>query len=350
MTRQRGIGLVELLVALAIGSVLIVGAVYVYSQSRSSYRTSDVVSRLQEDARYALSIIEPDVQLAGYYGFSNSPDDVKYIRNGSTASMVPSSQMQATSAALTGLGATFQACGNNFAVNVIATVEGSNDAYTLACPASGGGARPNTDTLTIRHAANRPLAGATNNRLQLLASRLSPTKQYLLSDGQLPATPALEPDTVQVRDLVVRSFYISRNSTGPARAGLPALRMKELRPGGFFESQVMPGVEDLQVQFGIDTGDYNNDGLIDPGLDADNNGIPDAPRGIATRYVNADALPAGFQVVAVRIWLMMRSSTFEAGFVDGRTYDYAGKSVTPNDGVRRMLVSRTIQLRNSRKL
>ena len=47
---------------------------------------------------------------------------------------------------------------------------------------------------------------------------------------------------------------------------------------------------------------------------------------------------------------MMRSSQFEAGFQDSRQYDYAGKSVTPNDGNRRMLVSRTIQLRNSRQL
>ena len=118
----------------------------------------------------------------------------------------------------------------------------------------------------------------------------------------------------------------------------------------FLDTEILPGVEDLQVQFGIDTGDYDNDGVIDPGLDADSNGIPDAPRGIATRYVDPDALPVGFQVVSVRIWLMMRSAQFEAGFVDGRTYDYAGKSVTPNDGNRRMLVSRTIQLRNARQL
>lgn len=352
MTRQRGIGLIELLVALAIGSVLIVGAVYVYSQSRSTYRVSDAVSRLQEDARYALSIIEPDLQLAGYYGFSNSPDDFKYISGGSTSTVVTASRMQAASAAVAGLPAGFQACGNNFAVDLVATVEGSNDAYTLGCAAdaAAGGAEANTDTLTIRRASRIAQAAATAGTLQLLVSRLSPTNQYVLSDGSLPVSPALDPDTVQVRDLIVRSYYISADSTAPARVGLPALRVKSLVGGAFTDEQVMPGVEDLQVQFGIDTGDYNNDGVIDTGLDVDGNGIPDAPRGIATRYVNADALPVGFQVVSVRIWLMMRSSQFEAGFVDGRTYDYAGKSVTPNDGSRRMLVSRTIQLRNSRQL
>ena len=352
MKRETGLGLIELLVALAIGSVLIVGAVYVYSQSRSTYRVSDAVSRLQEDARYAMSVIEPDLQLAGYYGFSNSPDDFKFISGGSTASSVSATRMMASRPAVTGLPASFQVCGNNFAVNLVATVEGSNDAYTLGCaPGTGsGGARPNTDTLTVRRSAVAPQAVATAGRLQLLVSRLSPTNQYVFSDGNLPASPALEPDTVQVRDLIVRSYYISRSSIAPTRAGLPALRVKQLAGGTFVDTQVMPGVEDLQVEFGIDTGDYDNDGVIDPGLDADGNGIPDAPRGIATRYVNADALPAGFQVVSVRVWLMMRSSQFEAGFTDGRTYNYAGKSVTPNDGNRRMLVSRTIQLRNSRQL
>lgn len=345
---QQGLGMIEMLVALAIGSVLIVGAVYVYSQSRTTYRLSDKVARLQEDARYALGVIEPDVQLAGYYGFTNSPDDFKFITGGSTTSPVTASRLQPDDAAVTGLAAGFQACGNNFAIDLVATVQGSDDSYTLACAAGGGGALPGTDTLTVRRASPTDLGAATANRLQLLVSRLSPTNQYIVADGGLPASPALDPENVQVRDLVVRTYYISRDSTEPDSEGLPALRVKELDGTGFTDTQVMPGVEDLQVQFGIDTGDYDNDGVIDPGLDADGNGIPDAPRGIATRYVDPEDVPAGFQVVAVRLWLLVRSSEFEAGFTDDRTYDYAGKSVTPNDGNRRMLVTKTLQLRNSR--
>ena len=154
MKRERGLGLIELLVALAIGSVLIVGAVYVYSQSRSTYRVSDTVARLQEDARYAMSVIEPELQLAGYYGFSNSPDDFKFITGGSTSTFMSATRMMASRPAVVGLPSSYQTCGNNFAVDLVATVEGSNDAYTLACaPLAGvGGARPNTDTLTVRRA------------------------------------------------------------------------------------------------------------------------------------------------------------------------------------------------------
>src|SRR5687768_11852024 len=39
--RARGLTLIELMVSLAIGSLLIIGAVTVYSQSRTTYRVSD---------------------------------------------------------------------------------------------------------------------------------------------------------------------------------------------------------------------------------------------------------------------------------------------------------------------
>jgi len=46
-----GFSLVEMLVALTIGSVLISGAVYIYSQSRKTFTVSDTVARLQDQAR-----------------------------------------------------------------------------------------------------------------------------------------------------------------------------------------------------------------------------------------------------------------------------------------------------------
>jgi type IV pilus assembly protein PilW len=354
MRRSKGLSMVELLVALTIGSILIAGAVYVYSQSRKTHTISDAVARLQENGRFVLSVIEPDIQLAGYYGFTNVPDDFKYIQGGSTASPVPAAKMQKASSAVTGIDAT-QTCGNNFAVNLIATVEGTNSAVPFACTALGGGYRAGTDGLTVRHASAPPADGLgtkVDKRLQLLVSRLSPSNQFVFADGTLPAAPALKKDLVQVRDLVVRSYYVAKDSTSPDTAGLPALRVKTLADGPAFtdaaDLEIMRGVEDFQVQFGIDTGDYNGDKAIDAGRDVDGNGIPDAPLGIATKYVNPDKLLPGFQVVAVRVWILLRAETPEQGFIDDKTYTYADKSVTPKDGYRRVLMSRTIQTRNAR--
>ena len=94
----------------------------------------------------------------------------------------------------------------------------------------------------------------------------------------------------------------------------------------------MPGVEDMQVQFGMDTGDYNNDGVIDTAL-RDGNNIPDALNGIATRYVNSNSRPAPsgrLQVDRhVRSGCWLRAEQPETGFVDNTNYVYADRNYTP---------------------
>ena len=83
------------------------------------------------------------------------------------------------------------------------------------------------------------------------------------------------PDTVEdeqreVRDMVVQAYYISTDSDG--RPGMPALRMKMLSSVGgapdFIDQEILRGVEDLQIQFGVDPGD-----------DLDGDGAPDDPGG-----------------------------------------------------------------------
>ena len=61
---QRGVSLIELMVAMTIGAVLIFGATQVYVNSRNAYGANEGVSRLQETARYAVSVIEPDVRMS----------------------------------------------------------------------------------------------------------------------------------------------------------------------------------------------------------------------------------------------------------------------------------------------
>ena len=98
---------------------------------------------------------------------------------------------------------------------------------------------------------------------------------------------------------------------------------------------------------------------MDPGDDLNNDGTPDDPggdgmadfvNGYAAMYVNADnAILSSAQVVAVRVWVRMRADNPEQGFVDGRTYKYADTNYKPNDNYRRVVMSRTIYLRNSRQ-
>jgi type IV pilus assembly protein PilW len=370
MTRLRktnaGLSLVELMVALALGSVLIAGAVYVYSQSRSTYRVSENIARLQEQGRYVISVIEPDLELAGFYGFTNSPDAVRLIRDGDAGMVIATASRMRQTPVLVGepqpsavdLPAGAHACGRNFAVDVLTTVQGSNDSFALgpspstACDAYGAGALERSDTLTVRHAdpqTTTPQAG----RIQVYASRFSSRSSHLLfADGRAPGV--IDADN-RIHNLVVRSYYVDKDSV--ENEGFPALRVKTLsqRSGNvaFDEDEVMPGVEDLQVQFGIDTGDYNRDGNIDAGVDINGDGIPETD-GRATRYVNPDFADINrYQVVSVRFWVRVRSNQREPDAVDNNEYKYADVTFRPTgeqQHYRRILMSRTVTLRNARTL
>lgn len=359
---QRGLSLIELLVALAIGSVLIVGAVYVFSRGRTTYAVNESVARLQENGRYVLSVLEPDIELAGYYGFTNSPDTIRFVSGASPGTVYAvAAQMRerpipaAAPVAVANLPAGAHDCGTNFAVDVLTPVQGSNDSFVLgpgagaACAPYGAGAVGTADTFTIRR-VETVTAAPDAGRLQLYASRLrSRSAQQLFVDGNAPGP--IDADN-EIRNLLVRAFYLSQDAVD--RPGLPSLCVKTLAGGAqFIDTEVMPGIEDLQVQFGIDTGDYDNDGVIDPAADANGDGIPESD-GRATRYVNPDF--AGLdraQVVAVRVWVRVRADRPEQGFEDNRRYEYADVDYTPagdDRRFRRVLMSRTISLKNARTL
>ena len=59
IVRSRGMTLIELMVAMTIGLFLTWGAFQVYIQSKSNYRAAEVMTRLQENARFALETLEP---------------------------------------------------------------------------------------------------------------------------------------------------------------------------------------------------------------------------------------------------------------------------------------------------
>jgi type IV pilus assembly protein PilW len=303
--RQHGLSLVELLVAMTIGLVLIGGAVYVYTQSRNSFGVNESVARLQETARYAMSVIEPDVRMGGFWGLMN---DSELVVGRAAVAEGASALVSHT-------------CGNNYAVDLFNSVEGTDADYTLTCeagPDASGTVVAETDTLTVRRASTNATAPAAN-RLQLWSSR---TLGRLFSDGTAPGP--LAPNG-QVNDILVNTYYVSQDSD--TQGGIPSLRRQQLVGLGYQDQEIVTGVEDLQVQIGVD---------------------PNGVIGEATRYVDPGAvLPVGAQAVSVRVWILVRAENAEVGFTDDRTYTLGNRVYQPNDGFRRVLITRTIQLRNS---
>lgn len=68
---QSGFSLIELMIALAIGSVLVVGLIQVFSASRAAYQLSQGIARNQENARFALDFLQRDIRMAGHTGCVN---------------------------------------------------------------------------------------------------------------------------------------------------------------------------------------------------------------------------------------------------------------------------------------
>lgn len=68
ISRTAGVSLIELMIALAIGTVLVLGLVQVFAASRAAYQMSEGLSRVQENARFAMDFVQRDLRMAGHYG------------------------------------------------------------------------------------------------------------------------------------------------------------------------------------------------------------------------------------------------------------------------------------------
>src|SRR5438876_6476035 len=348
--RAAGLTLVELMVAMTIGLVLIVGATQVYVDSSGAYRVNETTARLQENARYVLSVLEPDIRMSGYWGLTNHSDTI-------VGKALPTDAQSALG------GTAASTCGVNFPLLLGFPVQGTNDSYTATCAANSA-AMPNADTITVRRASTITVPPASaSGPLRICSTR---TSGVLVTD--ITGTFCQDVDT-RIYNLIVNLYYVDQSSSQP---GVPSLRRKALTagPGAAFQvlpdEELVPGVEDLQVQYGVDL-----------------TGGTGAASGAATEYLDAGAAltnlltspTAPAQIVAVRIWLLVRSDSPESGFVDDRIYEY-GESLTKNGttgdltnladntkayrpslsadnsftGVkhyRRLLVSKTIQVRNA---
>ena len=65
-SKQQGMTLIEIMIALAIGAFLLGGVIKIFLGSTQSYRMLENLSRLQENGRFAMDFIARDIRQAGY--------------------------------------------------------------------------------------------------------------------------------------------------------------------------------------------------------------------------------------------------------------------------------------------
>lgn len=67
-TNHRGFGLIEIMIALVLGLVLVLGIVQIFASARQTALVQDASAVLQENARYVLTRITQDLRMAGMFG------------------------------------------------------------------------------------------------------------------------------------------------------------------------------------------------------------------------------------------------------------------------------------------
>ncbi|MEO1574302.1 MAG: PilW family protein, partial [Pseudomonadota bacterium] len=157
-------------------------------------------------------------------------------------------------------------------------------------------------------------------------------KAEIFSGTALPGGFAAD---ARLNELHSVAYFVSNRSDTDDT--VPSLRRAFINTTGaqpaIATEEVIAGVEDLQIQYGVDlTGD-----------------------GSANSYLGADGVADPQTIVSVRVWLRLRTEDPELGFQDDRTWLYseeafnaANTGTQDDDAFRRTVVSKTIELRNRR--
>jgi len=319
---QTGLTLVELMVALAIGSFLVVGAVQIYNQSRHAFVINESIARVQETAQFAMDTIEADLRMASNWGRTSRALSVE--GRSLPGDLDPKTLIVAGQS---------DACGADWVLDLAVPVDGENNNFSLPCAAQGG-AQATSDLITVRRASALPQP-LEPGRFQIQSTRV---QGEVFSDGTVPTM--FSPADSATHNLAVNSYYVAQPNANNLIPNAPTLRRKTLiMLGGastILDQEVAPGVENLQIMLGIDVDEDNTvDRYVNVGDDIYN---PSKPG-----YV------PGARVITARIWMVVRGTSPEVGIQDARDYEPGDVDLgVYNDNFRRLQVSKTVLLRNSR--
>lgn len=329
---HRGFSLVELMVAIAIALIITGAVTLIFVGNKQSYTVQTQSARLQEAGRFAMEALIRDIRQAGYLGgFDPAAGSVE-------SALAPGP----CDAANWGLMATQRIYGLDD-TNNDGTATGN---YTNASciPASR---YYDGDVLIVRRVMSTELA----------ASDLVPNGIYFKTDlGKAALFAGTSPPTKDFADpsfiypFVSHAYYLDRGEKKSDRpcpdgsASKPVLslfRLKAASTGSLEREEVIRGVEDFQVQYGIDD---NGDGTVNRFIDAD---------AAAFAETDANGVATWQKIIAVRLWLLLRAACVEVGYTNQNEYELGSKkfSAPPdeeNRGYRRELFTATVMLRNPR--
>ena len=336
---MQGFSLIEMMLSMLIGSIILAGIFTIFTNTREAQRTMDQQLTMVSDARFAIELLTYDLRHASIYGGTNLSTLVECRSEDSSC-----------------------------ALEIVDDCRGGSWTHDLDLPVYS----PSTDAEIAAYTANA--ACPINNHLagtDLIEMRFVDTNPVVDADIAANVTyirsnyksgmlfvgailPTFSGDTLDsfTKNYLFnsRAYYISDYSD-TVGDGIPSLRRIELQAGAapvLVDQMLMSGVENLQVQFGVDT---NNDDEIDKYVNAESitaDSIYDADDDD-----RAAAKQAWSGIKAIKVWILVRAEQVEKNFdtssASGAGYDLGGFTIEDadlNDGYRRLLLSNVVRMRN----
>ena len=374
--RGRGFSLVELMVAMIISALLLLGLVQIFGASSAAYRSNMGVARTQEGSRFAMDFLSRDVRMAGYMGCVNDMSRFMSAQPAFYSHFLTAAQRNALNfnaanfglrfnVAIQGYEAANTAPGNvvdlgaitgawagapAFPVVLAPVPRAGSDIIVLRFFGSDGalvtGFNPNpgsgAPTVTIEPArAGLVTAGGLYalgdcniaSVFQATTAANATTGTFSVATSGLNQSGFLGQESlfgVNSMNLYRAESIIYYVAEGPG--GIPSLYRATATGTGWNSEEIVEGVEMLQLGYGVDTSAGNPDGAIN-------------------EYRVASAFPTDAnwrRVGAVRVGMLMRSPA-RAATADRVSAQFVnGVRVTApaNSGVLRVSYENTITLRN----
>lgn len=170
--RSRGFGLIELMIALVISLIVVLGVVQIFIAAKNTYVSQNAAAVMQEDARFALSKMVQEIRMVGMFGCLATVIDAS-TDNSFAASQITPIGWDNANRRLTLVTADIGSGGNVPTWTVVSDCRTSATAYSNArAPATGQLAFP------IR----RLVYGFNNNQLLLGTGPGNPTMAVLVDN------------------------------------------------------------------------------------------------------------------------------------------------------------------------
>lgn len=286
--RQRGLTLVELMIALTLSMVMLAGVLVVFAGNKVSYRMQEGLSTVQDSGRHAISQIKRDVELAGFGGCLTSEQK---FRNPSILADDPLPYVEDFQS---GLRITGEEGVSGFSVDGKSVLDGT-DVIQIRGPLRSKTFYVTQPIFPINPVVVSGDASAFAAEEFLMISDCSGADIFeataVTVTAGSPTTTSITHTTGNTRPILTRKYgadavvteltthtYFIAQSDWPDDAGGVVLSLFRSDGTGAPE-EILQGVEDMQIAYGIDA---NDDGQADTFEDAST--VADWTQVVSTRF------------------------------------------------------------------